>query len=205
MAIMGLLSSLPPSSSAQSQEVQQLLLNVEKLSQFKQILDDMKRGYQILDQGYSAIRNLSEGSFTLHEVFLDGLMQVSPAVRRYHKIAEIVECQVRMVKEYKRSFRAFKMSRAFAPEELAYMSRVYDRLLQESLRNLDEFAMVVTAGKMRMSDDERLRAIDRIYKEMLDKMVFLKHFDEGAALVARQRANLKVSTGHMQELLDLSP
>lgn len=205
MAITGLLASLPPSSSAQSQEVQQLLLNVEKLSQFKQILDDMKKGYQILDQGYSALRNLSEGNFTLHEVFLDGLMQVSPAVRRYHKIADIVECQVRIIKEYKQSFRAFKKSRAFAPEELAYLNRVYDRLLQESLRNLDELAMVVTAGKMRMSDDERLKAIDRIYKEMLDKMVFVKHFDEGAALIALQRNSLKVSTGHMQALLDLRP
>ena len=28
----------------QSQEVQQLLLNVEKLAQFKQILSDMKKG-----------------------------------------------------------------------------------------------------------------------------------------------------------------
>ena len=33
---------------AQSDEVQQLLLNIEKLAQFKKILKNMKNGYQII-------------------------------------------------------------------------------------------------------------------------------------------------------------
>ncbi len=37
-------------ATAQSNEVTQLLLNVEKLTQFKQILSDMKKGYQILSK-----------------------------------------------------------------------------------------------------------------------------------------------------------
>jgi hypothetical protein len=76
--------------SAQSTEVQQLLLNVEKLSQFKNILRDMKTGYQIISTGYNAVLDISKGNFSLHETFLDGLMAVSPEVRKYHKIAGIV-------------------------------------------------------------------------------------------------------------------
>ena len=45
---------------AQSKEVQQLLLDIEKLAQFKQILTDLKKGYQIVSTGYSTIKNLSE-------------------------------------------------------------------------------------------------------------------------------------------------
>ncbi len=67
--------------SAQSEEAQQLLLNVEKLAQFKQILSDMKKGYQIISTGYSTIKNLSQGNFNLHKIYLDGLMMVSPTVK----------------------------------------------------------------------------------------------------------------------------
>jgi len=42
------------------------------------------------------------------------------------------------------------------------------------VKNLDELAMVITAGKLRMSDDERLQAIDRIYASIEDQFSFLR-------------------------------
>ena len=150
----------------QSQEVQQLLLNVEKLAQFKQILSDMKRGYEILSQGYNVIKNISEGSFSLHESFLNALYQVSPTVRKYKKIGGIVELQLKVVGQYKRGFNQFTTSGQFTVEEINYLSGVYGRVISESLNNLDDLSMVITAGKTRMSDAERLSAIDRIYGEM---------------------------------------
>src|SRR5690606_13782078 len=74
------LFSLPRPAAAQTEEIAQLLLNVEKLAQFKQILTDMKKGYDILNGGYRTVKQLTEGNFSLHRVFLDGLMEVSPAV-----------------------------------------------------------------------------------------------------------------------------
>ena len=62
--------------SAQSQELEQLTLDIEKLAQFKQILSDLKKGYQIVSAGYSTIKDLSQGNFNLHKTFLDGLMLV---------------------------------------------------------------------------------------------------------------------------------
>ena len=84
---------------AQSQEAQQLLLDVEKLVQFKQILNDLKKGYDILNGGYNAIKNISQGNFNLHQTFLDGLLQVSPAVQNYERIADIIQLQLRIVRE----------------------------------------------------------------------------------------------------------
>jgi hypothetical protein len=48
-----------------STELQQLLLNIEKLTQLKGILSDMKTGYQIYQQGYGSISQLSKGNFNL--------------------------------------------------------------------------------------------------------------------------------------------
>lgn len=175
----------------QSDEIQQLVLNVEKLAQFKQILADMKKGYQVLQDGYNAIKNMSEGNFSLHKTFLDGLMQVSPTVRNYHRVADIITYQLSLVREYRNAYARFTRDNNFNPAELAYLGRVYDNLFKESIRNLDELLLVITSGRTRMTDDERLQAVDRIYNDMADKLVFLRHFNSNTTILAVQRAREK--------------
>jgi len=86
-------------SFSQSQEAQQLLLDWEKLTQFKKILKDMKDGYQIIHKGYTTIRDISSGNFSLHKNFLDALFDVSPAVKQYKRIADIINYQLLIVKQ----------------------------------------------------------------------------------------------------------
>lgn len=178
----------PPRLAAQSQEMQQLLLNIEKLAQFKQILTDMKKGYQILSGGYNTIKELSQGNFSLHETFLDALMQVSPTVRNYRRVGEIVKYQLLLVKEYKSAFEGFRNSGNFSPAEIAYFSNVYSNLLNQSLRDLDELVTVITANTLRMTDEERLTAIDKVYADMQDKLLFLRSFNNNTTVLAIQRA-----------------
>lgn len=195
LSIAWLILMLSMKVQAQSTEVVQLLLNVEKLAQFKQILSDMKKGYAILSSGYNTVKDLSEGNFSLHKTFLDGLMEVSPQVKKYHKVAAIIQYQLRLVKQYKAALERFKASDMFHPGEIAYLERVYKNLFEGSLSSLDELAMVVTAGKLRMSDQERLQAIDRIHSDMEDKVLFLDHFNEQAMILAlnRQKENKNIA------------
>jgi len=174
-------------SFAQEQEAQQLLLNVEKLAQLKQLLRDMYKGYEIVSKGYNTVRDISKGNFNLHEVFLDKLLQVGPVVRQYKKVGDIISYQGKIVKEYKAALRQFQLSALFNDKELGYMNNVYGHLLDESVKNLDELIMVITAGKLRMSDEERIKAIDRIFADMEDKLVFLRSFNKGTQVLALQR------------------
>ncbi len=191
-------------ASAQADEIQQLLLNVEKLAQFKQILSDMKKGYQMLEGGYNTIKNISEGNFNLHKVFLDGLMEVSPTVRKYRRVADIVNYQVVLVKEYKNAYDRFKRDNNFKADELSYLGHVYDNLFKESLRNLDELLTVITAGKTRMSDYERLQTIDRIYADMQDKLMFLRHFNNNTTILAVQRAKERNDAQTIQKIYGIN-
>lgn len=186
-----LMAGTKASLYAQTDEAQQLLLNVEKLAQFKQILSDMKKGYQIIVTGYSTIKDLSQGNFDLHKTFIDGLMEVSPTVKKYKKIVDIINDQVSIVKEYKQAFNRFKRDNNFNLQEMQYLGEVYGNLFKQSLNNLDELAIVITANKLRMSDDERLAAIDRIYNDMQDKLLFLRHFNNNTTILAVQRAREK--------------
>jgi hypothetical protein len=175
------------SSFAQSTEVQQLLLNVEKLSQLKNILEDMKKGYSVLSNGYNAVKNISQGNFSLHEVFLDGLMLINPEIKKYRKVADIISDHKRILSEYKNAFDRFKASGNFNASEIAYLGRVYKQILDLSLDNLDELATVITASKLRMSDQERLAAIDRIFDKVQDKLMFLRSFNAQGVVLSSQR------------------
>jgi DNA repair ATPase RecN len=179
---------LPFRSAAQYQEMQQLLLNIEKLTQFKQILSDMKKGYEILSGGYKAVKDMTKGNFSLHKTFLDALMQVSPAVKKYKRVGDVINYQILLIKESKIALKRFSKSRSFSEKEIAYFEKVYDNLFRESLRNLDELTNVITANKLRMSDDERLAAIDAVYLEMQDKLQFLRDFNTSTKMLGLQRA-----------------
>lgn len=186
MIVLALCASLL-GANAQSDEAQQLILNVEKLAQFKKILKNMKDAYKIIFKGYTAVKDLSQGNFSLHKTFLDGLEQVSPGVKRYKRISDIVNYQLRIVKEYKSAYTHFKEDKSFTIQELEYLGKVYSNLFNESLKNLEELAIIVTANKLRMSDDERLQAIDRIYATVVDQYSFLNEFNNNTALLALQR------------------
>lgn len=190
-------------ASAQTAELQQLALDIEKLIQLKKILTDMKTGFDIVSRGYGTIRNLTEGNFDLHEAFLDGLFIVNPRLRKYQRVADIIRYQADLVKEYKSSFREFKSSGTFTPEEITYLSSVYDDLFNRSLQNLDELTLVLTDSKLRMSDDERLSAIDRIYKAMQDKLSFLRNFDQRTRTLEQQRTRLQQGASEMKQLYNL--
>ena len=185
------------SSNAQSDEAQQLLLNVEKLAQFKKILKNMKDAYTIIFKGYTAVKDLSQGNFTLHKTFLDGLMEVSPAVKKYKRITDIFNYQGRILKEYKAAWQQFRGDKQFNPTEIDYLGKVYTNLFNETLKSLEELAIVITSGKLRMSDDERLQAIDRIYANVVDQYSFLNEFNNNTAILSLQRkseqAEIKMS------------
>jgi DNA repair ATPase RecN len=174
-------------AKAQSDEAQQLILNWEKLTQFKKILKNMYDGYKVLYKGYTAVKDISQGNFNLHKSFLDGLMEVSPAVKKYKRITDIINSQLRIAKEYKLTLQQFKEDKQFTFEEIDYITKVYQNLFNQSLKNIDELAMVITAGKLRMSDDERLQAIDKIYASVEDQYAFLRDFKSNTAMLSLQR------------------
>lgn len=190
-------------SSAQTQEAEQLLLNVAKLTQLKQILQDMKKGYTIINTGYNGIKNISQGNFNLHKTLLDGLLAVNPNVRNYRKVAEIINCQVLIVQEYKLAYNRFKLDNNFSHEEIDYLHQVYANLFNQSLKNLDALTTIVTANKLRMSDEERLQAIDTIFTDLQDKLLFLRHFNNSTTLLAVQRAREKSDVTTIQQIYGL--
>ena len=187
-------------ASAQSADLQQLSLDIEKLAQFKQILADMKKGYDVINGGYTMISSISQGTFNLHQGFLNGLLMVSPPLRAYSRVAQIISYQEILLSEYKSAYSSFKSSGRFTPEEITYMGTVYKNLFNQSVNNLSSLTMVMTNNQLRMSDDERLTQIDQIGKNMQEEVSFLRAFDNKASAIDAQRAQQLQDSQSLRQL-----
>jgi hypothetical protein len=127
-------------------------------------------------------------------------MQVSPTVRKYSRVGDIIQYQVLLVKEYKAALNRFRNSGNFSADEIAYLEKVYAKLFKESVRNLDELTTVISANSLRMSDDERLTAIDKVYADMQDKLSFLRNFNNNTSVLAIQRTKERNDINAMRSI-----
>jgi len=186
-------------------DIQQLLLDVEKLSQLKQILTQTYQEYKVLQQGYEKIKGLSEGTFSLHKAFLDGLLDVNPAVRSYNKVGDIIDKESNLLKGYQTASSQFRTNRLFTTEELEGFSANYGFFLQRGQKAVDELSMVMTDGGLRMSDAERLSAIDRIDRDMTRQLNLFHSFNNGISLLAAQRARAAGDIGTVKRLYGIGP
>jgi hypothetical protein len=188
---------------SQSFETERLILDIQKLSELKNILNDLYKGYQILENGYRAIRDISEGNFNLHKAFLDGLLLVSPAVKNYARVADIIAFQASIIRQSGTAAARYSREGHFSPDELLYIGAVFRNLLSESLQDLNQLLDILTDSKLRMSDAERLQGIDRVYLSAQNKYLFLTQFNNNTSLLGMQRAAEQGEGGTLRNLYGL--
>ncbi len=146
-----------------------------------------KKGYNVVNGGITTIKNIKNGDFNLHRDFFNGLKNVNPAIRRYAKVADIIAYQVKIIKQTKGTLQQIRETKQFTENELDYCKQVFDNLLDECIKTVEELMLVTTSGKLEMKDDERLKRIDRLYADVQDKYSFSCSFSEDMGILAVQR------------------
>lgn len=187
-------------TAAQSYEGRVLLLDVDKLSQLKRTLHDMQAGYQSLRERYRILCELSEGSFRLHQAFLDSLWVVSTPVRTCPNLQEAFRAGEQLVSGCRKGLGDTRAAAWLQPEEAGYVIGVYRGILARSLRNLERLTDAVTAYRQRMTDAERLAVIDEVFRELRDALAFTHHFSSQLALAGRLRTRQYREAGVLKNL-----
>ncbi|MBC6489610.1 hypothetical protein ACFSQD_04715 [Flavihumibacter stibioxidans] len=160
---------------------------LQQIAALKVYLGYAKKGYSIVTSGVSTIRNIRNGDLNLHRDFFNRLKNVNPAIRKYAKVADIIAYQVNIIKQTKITIQQIKETKQFTEGELDHCKQVFDNLLNECMKTVEELILVTTSGKLEMKDDERLKRIDRLYADVQDKYSFACSFSEDIGLLAVQR------------------
>jgi len=167
---------------------------LDQIAANKVFIDYAQKGYAIAKTGLSSIENIKRGDFNLHRDLFHSLEIVNPAIKGYARVADIITCQVRIVKDISVTIKNLIASGEFKLDELDQVKLVFENLLDECLENVDELYLVITSGELqpdgyRMTDDERIKRIDQIYSEIQNKYSFCKSFGNECLVLAMQRQN----------------
>jgi len=116
------------------------------------------------------------------------LQTVKSVIAYYGRIKEITEKQAALVSQYNHAWNLLKSDKHFSADELSYMQRVYSGILQESVKNLDEIFVVISAFKTQMTDAKRLELIDKAADRVAANCSDLKQFNNQNYTLSIQRA-----------------
>jgi hypothetical protein len=207
LLVIGLITLAPIFSRAQSiaQCLEQLSLDYQKLAGLKSILSQMYTGYQVISKGYGAVKGVAQGNFTLNQAFLDGLYIVSPTVRKYPKIEQLISNQEMLVSEYHSAWSSYGNTQHFSPDEVGYIMDVFNNLVTQSLNNLSALTTVITDSQLRMSDAERLGMIDRLYEESKSQLSYLRSFNNRLYQTSLLRSQQTQDKNSVKSLYGLNP
>lgn len=84
-----------------------------------------------------------------------------------------------------------------------YINQVRKKLQEECSTDLQELLMVMTPGKVKMKDDERVERLNQLHARMQDKLTFTRHFSSQVSELAGQRHLEEVNTKRQKLMFNL--
>lgn len=139
---------------------------LEQIASLEAYIKVLEKGYDIVKKGTEIIGNIKKGDLSLHSDYFSSLKSVSPAVKKYVRVGDIIALQVNILAVYNACHKETAGSGWFTGGETDFIFSFLSNMLNASMADLDVLLTVTASGTVGMSDDERLRRIDRLYVDM---------------------------------------
>lgn len=124
----------------------------------------------------------------IYKDYYEELQKVKSIIIYYQRIKEISSKQTRLIEEYERAWNLFKKDQSFKVSELEYMEKVYDGILEESIKNIDQIFLIIDSFSTQMSDLKRLEIINKAADQIDTNYNDIRLFNQQNVLLSLQRA-----------------
>src|SRR6187549_2584683 len=135
--------------------------------------------------------------------YFDELWRIKAALAYYQRIKDIIEKQLQLVNEYKGAWALFKQDKNFTADEMNYMQEVYNGMIDESIKNLDQLSLVINAFVTQMSDAKRMEIINEVDHNLDENLNDLREFNNQNKMMSLQRASEKGDIETVRKLYGL--
>jgi hypothetical protein len=169
------------------QKKTQIKYLVNQIAALQIYSDYVEKGYAIAKDGLNAISSIKSGDFLLHEAYFNSLKTVNPKIKSYWKLADIIALQIKIVQSYRKEKDAIRQCNQFTEDEINYCNKVFTHLLDGCSEIIDQLILITTDGGTEMKDDERIKRIDALYRDIRNKYVFVQYFSNEANVLATER------------------
>ena len=188
--ILTLLAKFCPAQNFQEwfrQNVTQQRYLIEQIAQLKVYLELAEKGYEIARDGLNLISVLKDGEFRLHKNRFDSLSVVKPAVKNATMAGDIVGLVRGTIVLYWGLDDILGREEHLSQQEKRYIKGVFDRLAWETEDLLKQREAVLEDGVLSMTDDGRVRIIEKLYLKASENYQFARQVLETSGVLAAQR------------------
>ncbi|EIA07418.1 hypothetical protein [Flavobacterium frigoris] len=172
-------------------QLKQRKVLLQQIAALKVYTDYAQKGYSEAKKGLTTIGDFKRGEFNLHSDYFNSLKTVNPKIKTYAKVGEIIAVQLKIIKNSSFIIKQVQWDDLFHGNEIAYIKRVVDRLIENCDGNLEELLTIVTDGELEMKEEERMKRIDALYRNMLENYSFGESFTKQTRLMVLSRAKEK--------------
>jgi conjugation system TraG family ATPase len=124
----------------------------------------------------------------LYGAYYQELWQVKSVLTNFSKTATLIDRQVQLVEEEQRDWSAVQKDPHFTVDELTHIASVYNGILAQSSRNVQQIKLVIQSIVTQMDDAGRLTIIDETSHDIDVNFQDLREFTQENSLLSLQRA-----------------
>ena len=180
--------------STQKKYLLQQIAALEVYSKF------LKQGYQIAHGGLGNISGYLNMESVLHGTYYTRMEVASASVKYNYQVKEILDWQ----KDILNVFSGVRSIPGLSDDEIQYLLNVKAAVLKDCDQQMNLLNYVVSDGKVKMSDAERLALLSNIHKEMLNNYRFAAGFTAQAKIYGQQRLKEKQESQTGQKIYGLN-
>lgn len=133
------------------------------------------------------IKGVIDQTQQLHDQWYSSLLQVSAGVRTYRRVQEIYDHQTGMIGLYAAILPELR-SKGLSSAQLSGATTIYQGILNENIGLLSELVGVLSAGRAKMTDPERIEFINNIADKVAGQHDLMNYYTSKCRAIARMQA-----------------
>ena len=146
------------------------------------------------------IKGIIDQTQALHDQWYSSLLQISAGVRNYRRVREIYTHQSEMINQFSSALPELR-TKQLSPAQLSEASTVYQGILTENIGLMSELSGVLSAGKSKMTDPERIEFIYNIADRIARQHNLMNYFSNKCRAIAQQQAQQVQDRESMQAFM----
>lgn len=139
----------------------------------------------------------------LYAQYYQELAQVKSYIADYDEVKRLIKQQGQLLSEYQSARNLMALDTHFSPAELRNITNIYNGIMEESVRNIDEVLTAVNNFSAQMSDGERLEVIRHAAGQIQNNLNDLRQFNRRNTRLSVLRARSEQDKQQVRKLYGL--
>lgn len=171
--------------------------NTAQIGLLKNYNDYLDKGLSVAHDGLGLTHLLKNGEFGLHSLYYSSLLQVNPNLKKYPLAVQTVDLYAKMGILQTAINGLISGTDMLSSKEKQSLKTLVSNLMVADGKEMEELNNLLTDGKYQLTDDERLKRIDAIYKRVVGKYHSLESIEKRINTIIQGRKQQKANAAKL--------